>query len=444
MKVELLTLERLCFCAADVWMICMFFHPMFSRRVKGARFAALFVTTTLAIFFENAFGSTVLNLLSLPGVYILFACVAFRLSISNGIVYALIYFIVFSGGREVAFEILFRLLSMVTPYVIPAWSTAYGIPYLVIEYILAFLIILFIGRFTSRLRLDGNGQFCWYLLIMPIASLAILVSYVYMDFPETGFIGTIMSCGAFLLYLSNAAIFIILEKYTEAMDQINAAQLSALKKDMEKTHYESIEKANQLYKKHLHDMHQYFNQFRNLAARGEDQVIVRIVEELEGKLRAEEKGILYSQDAVVNVLLAEYSSRASEKRIEMTAFVEDGLDLGHISEGDKISMFGNLLANALEAASRCREQERRIEVKIYMGNAYFIVFQVENTYQDKVRKEGGRYLTTKEDKEEHGLGIKIVEELAEKYGGVLEMQAEGGCFTATLMVTLYEDSGGKT
>lgn len=438
MRTELLTLGRLGFCVADVLMICIFFHPMFSRRIKGLRFVMLFSATTLVIFLENAFGSTVLNLLSLPSVYILFACFAFRISISNGIVYALIYFIVFSGGREAAFEILFRLLSMITPYAIPPWSTSYGMPYLVIEYILALLIILFIGRFTSKLKISGNDRFCWYLLIMPIASLAILISYLYMDFPESGFIAIMMSFGAFLLYLSNAAIFIILERYTEAMDQINAAQLSALKMDMEKTHYESIEKANQLYKKHLHDMHQYFNQFRNLAVRGEDQVIVKIVEELEGRLKAEEDSILYSRDTVVNVLLAEYCGRAKEKGIEMTVFVEDGLDLGHISDGDKISMFGNLLANSLEAASQCKEQERHIGVKLYMGNAYFVIFQVENTYIAQVQKKGEHFLTTKKDKENHGLGIKIVEELAEKYGGVLELQAEKRCFTATLMVSLYQ------
>lgn len=438
MKVELLTLERLCFCATDVWMICIFFQSMFPRRIGRARSAVVFSIVTLVIFIENAFGNATLNLLSIPIIFLVFVYTVYYISVSNGIVYTLIYYIIFAGGREAAFETLYRTISMVSPYDITANFTLYGTPYLIAEYILAFLFLLFIVRFTKKLKVNGMDRLCWYLLIMPVVSLTILISYFYMDFPDSSFIAVMMSCGAFMLYSSNAAIFIILERYTEAMEQIRETQLSGLKKDMEKTHYESIDKANQVYRKHLHDMHQYFNQFRNLAIRGETQRIVKIVEEVEGRLKAEESGIIYSEDAIVNVLLAEYSGHAKEKGIDMSIFIEDGLYLGHILDGDKISMFGNLLANALEAAEKCREQERRISVKMYMGNAYFLIAQIENTYIDKIQKEGERFLSTKKDKENHGLGVKIVEDLAEKYGGTLELRPEAGHFIATLMISSYQ------
>lgn len=439
MRTELLTLGRLGFCVADVVMFCIFFRSIFAIRVDRFRFVLYTVMMSVVIFVENAFGNTMLNLLMLPVMYILFAVKVYRISVNNSIVYTLIYYIVFAGGREVAFEILYRMISMISPYDIAPWFTPYGVSYLIVEYILAFLFILFMGRFTSKLNVSENDRFCWYLLIMPIASLAILISYLYMDFPESGFIAIMMSAGAFMLYFSNAVVFIILEKYTETMDRIKMEQLSELKKDMEKLHYESIDKANQLYRKHLHDMHQYFNQFRNLAVRGEDQMIIKIVEELEGRLRAEESVTIYSRDVVVNVLLAEYSRRAEENEIDMTIFVEDGLHLEHISEGDKISMFGNLLANALEAARQCEEQERSMTVKMYMGSTYFLIFQVENSYIGEVRKEREHFLTTKQDKINHGLGITIIEELAGKYGGTLELKAEDRCFTATLMVSLCRE-----
>lgn len=439
MRAELLTLGRLCFCVADVFMLCIFFNSMFLRRVDNVRSTIHFAIISLTIFIENAFGNATLNLLLIPVIYTLFTCMTYCISISNGIAYTLVYYIVFAGGREAAFETLYRMIAMISPRDITSYFIPYGGAYLVIEYILAFLFLWFIRNFTSRLKVNGTDRFCWYLLIMPVVSLTILISYFYMDFPESSFIAIMMSCGTFLLYFSNAAIFIILERYTEAMEQIKETQLSGLKKDMEKTHYESIDKANQIYREHLHDMHQYFNQFRNLAVRGEVQRIIDIVEEVEGKLKAEESDIIYSEDTVINVLLAEYSGRAKEKGIDMTVFVEDGLYLGHILDGDKISMFGNLFANALEAAEQCREQERRISVDIYMGNTYFLVIQIENTYIDKIHQEGGHFLSTKKDKENHGLGIKIVEDLAEKYGGTLELRPEEERFVATLMISSYQE-----
>lgn len=440
MRVELLTLGRLCFCLADVYMLYHFLGTMFVKRLKRPQSTILFVVTSLIIFIENAFGDTVLNLLFLPAIYILFSCMDFCISLSNGIVYALLFYIVFAAGREAAFEILYRMISVVSPYDIAPWFTPYGALYLVVEYILAFLFLLFIEHFTSRLKVSRNDRFCWYLLIMPVVSLMVLIGYIYMEFPETGIAAAMMSSGAFLLYFSNAIVFIILGKYTEAMERVKEMQLFALKMDMEKTHYERIDKANQVYRKHLHDMHHYFNQFRNLAIRGDVERIIKIVEEVEGKLKADERGIIYCGDAIINVLLAEYHQRAKENGIDMKVFLEDGLYFSQISDGDKISMFGNLLANALEAAGQCREQERRISVNMYMGNTYFLIARIENTYVSKIHNEGGHFLTTKKNKDDHGLGIKIVKELAERYGGTLELRSEEGFFTATLMISSYQEA----
>ncbi len=437
MRLEMLTADRLCFCALEIFMLSSFFHSMFKLRVSSKRFTTYFMIATAAVFIGNSFGSPMLNLMLNPVIFIVFIMAAFRITLNCGIVYTLIFYIIF-GGKEVAFELLYRLMSMVTVFSVPPWFTPHGMPYLVIEYIFAILFLLFIEQFTSKIEVNRSDKFCWYLLIMPVASLAILISYLHIDSPQSDFVAFMMCGGAFLLYFSNAAIFIILEKFTEAMEQIKLIQLSDLKKDMEKTNYESIDKANSIYRKYLHDMHTYFNQFRNLAAKGENQTIVNIIDELEGKLQIEAQGIIYSGDTVLNVLLTEYAGRAREQNIHMTISLEDNLNLGFISDGDKISMFGNLLANALEAAQKCREEERYIEVQIYMGNSYFLIFRAENSCIKGICRNGSHFVTTKQDGENHGLGIRIVEELAEKYGGTLQSEASGKSFTSILMLSTYQ------
>lgn len=437
MRLEMLTADRLCFCALEIFMLSSFFHSMFKVRVSNKRFTTYFMIATAAVFIGNSFGSAILNLMLNPVIYIVFILAAFRITLNCGIVYTLIFYIIF-GGKEVAFELLYRLLSVVTVFSIPPWFTPHAMPYLVIEYIFAILFLLFIERFTSKIEVNRSDRFCWYLVIMPVASLAILISYSYIDFPQSDLLAFIVCGGAFLLYFSNAAIFIILEKFTETMEQMKLIQLSDLKKDMEKTNYDSIDKANSIYRKHLHDMHTYFNQFRNLAAKGENQTIVNIIDELEGKLQIEEQGVIYSGDTVLNVLLTEYAGRAREQNIHMTISLEDNLSLGFVSDGDKISMFGNLLANALEAAQKCREGERYIELQIYMGNSYFLIFRTENSCVKGICRDGDHFVTTKQDGENHGLGIRIVEELAEKYGGTLQSEASDNSFRSILMLSTYQ------
>lgn len=96
-------------------------------------------------------------------------------------------------------------------------------------------------------------------------------------------------------------------------------------------------------------------------------------------------------------------------------------------------MFGNLLDNALEAAtgSECGY----VYVSLFMGNDAFLIFKVVNNFRVKPKKRGKVYLTIKQDKGRHGFGIKKVEELAQKYGGMLNISEDQNVFNAVLLLS---------
>ena len=73
-----------------------------------------------------------------------------------------------------------------------------------------------------------------------------------------------------------------------------------------------------------------------------------------------------------------------------------------------------------------------------MGNRFFVILQVENGAADQPVQSGERYLTTKKDKANHGIGISIVEELAETYGGTLDLENGDHKFTAILMLSVCD------
>ena len=98
-------------------------------------------------------------------------------------------------------------------------------------------------------------------------------------------------------------------------------------------------------------------------------------------------------------------------------------------------MFGNLLDNAIEAAAECEEGNRKINIKMFMGSKHILVFQIENTWTKELRTDGEKLLSTKKDSGNHGLGIGISRELAQKYGGTLEWEELGEWFVTMLMVS---------
>lgn len=411
---------------------------MFDVRVSIRRSIVYLLGAAGVICMINTAGSTRINLLLIPLIYLFFSYTVFSVSYQCGIVYTLIFYILFAGGREAAFELFYRLIASAVSIVIPSWFSIYGLPYLIAEYVLAFVFLKWIIRYTGRLEITGKKSFCWYLLILPVVSLIILISCIYMDNKTLGHIERLLYIGALLLYISNACIFVILERSLAFLDEIQWMRLSHLKQDMEQENYQVLKKANSVYRKYLHDMHMFYNQFRNLALAGECDKIVSIVDQQEGRLQIEEAGIIYCGDTVLNVLLTEYAGRGKKAGIEVEIHVQDNLYLDFISDNDKISMFGNLLSNSLEAASQCRKGEGRITVNVHMGNDYLLVFQISNTCHAKLKQKGHRFLTTKEDRDNHGFGIKIVEELAESYGGSLMLEIQDGYFTAVLMVSNHK------
>lgn len=421
-------------CGLEIYMLDIFLSAIFEKRVSRRKYIIYFIGVVCTICGINMLANPMLNFLAVPALFFTFSMLIFQISAHKSFVYSVLYYIVFACGREMAFEMLFRFFEETLPWVRLILSFFNGMPFYAMEYILSFLFLLYLGKYMKKIEIREDGNFDWYLLVMPISSIMILFSFVYMDFPKEKYLQILMCCGSFLLYFSNAVIFIILAHFTQVMNQVKTAELYVLKRDMEQDNFENVTKMNEVCRKYMHEMHKYFYEFKSLAVEGETTTIVNIINDLEGSLEREASSKLYTDNAVVNTLLSRCYDSARERQTEIDIFVEDRLNLDFIQDVDKISMFGNLLDNAVEAAAQCAEGNRKIHIKIFMGNKHFLIFRIENTWVKKLRTEGGKLLSTKKDSRNHGLGIGISRELAQKYGGSLELEEQGEWFIVTLMI----------
>lgn len=439
MKTGVLMAARFLFCGMDIYMLYRFFKTMFQRRLQSQKMILCFCCAVCIECVVNQFESTWINLIVMPFIYAIFVIIAFKISVNNGIVYTIIFYAIFAGGGAV-FELLYRLLSEQLAFEISVWTVGYGIYFMLIDYIMRFLFLLYIERFTSKLEVEENRDFAWYLLVVPISSITILISYAYIDFPDAWFLQLLMFAGTLLIYFSNAVIFIILERYTAIMNQRKYDALYQVKQELDDEKFQNIARLNENYRCYMHDMHNYLNNIRLLAMQEENEAVVKIINDMEGEIQDKEiEYRLYSGNSVLNSILTEQYSRATEMGIAMTIFVEHFLGMEFILKADMISMFGNLLENAVAAAAQCKK-EKKVDVKLFMGNQYMFVFYVENSY-DEVRRGQGEFLSTKQE-QGHGLGIGIVRRLAEKYGGTLTLEAQEEKFVTILTISAVRNVGG--
>ena len=141
---------------------------------------------------------------------------------------------------------------------------------------------------------------------------------------------------------------------------------------------------------------------------------------------ASDSGNIYI-DSVIN-----YKADAAEKEgIQLATDVRVPAD-AELDAGDICILLGNLLDNAIEAVRELTE-DKVIHARI-IADGSNLTLNVINPYRNELCKKGTRYLTTKEDKSMHGLGLAIVRQIAEKYHGEVAIQDRDNVFDAVVLL----------
>ena len=96
-------------------------------------------------------------------------------------------------------------------------------------------------------------------------------------------------------------------------------------------------------------------------------------------------------------------------------------------------ILGNLLDNAIEAAQRCELSNRRIFLRICNLNEMFLL-SLNNSSTQMPMTIDDRFITTKEDKDAHGLGVESVKRIVDKYNGNISFQYDDEHFEVDILI----------
>lgn len=138
----------------------------------------------------------------------------------------------------------------------------------------------------------------------------------------------------------------------------------------------------------------------------------------------------YTMFSAVDAIIDEWYSRAMKCHVEWSWE-------GTLKASDRVTVFelctvfSNLLSNAVEAIEKI-DGESKIEVRVsdFQGE---IVLSVGNTCGVEGISQS-RPITTKKDKEFHGLGLKNVEEIVKKHEGSIDYEMKEGWFQVDIVL----------
>lgn len=103
-----------------------------------------------------------------------------------------------------------------------------------------------------------------------------------------------------------------------------------------------------------------------------------------------------------------------------------------VDDMDFIILFENLINNAIEAASKCKEK-RKIELTMKNVNDT-LIFKLWNSNSKLPNKKGKKFLTDKMDTAGHGWGIESVKHIVEKYNGSVHFSYDESFFDVVIII----------
>lgn len=150
---------------------------------------------------------------------------------------------------------------------------------------------------------------------------------------------------------------------------------------------------------------------------------------------------MHTDNAALDVVLSNKSLLCLSKQIALTC-IADGRQLSFMPEADIYSLFSNILDNAIEAADRLEDKEKRIICLTVTARNSFVFIHQENYYEGALAFADGLPQTTKENKQYHGFGMRSIRALTNRYGGDLQLDASGGIYILDIMLPVADAADG--
>lgn len=99
-------------------------------------------------------------------------------------------------------------------------------------------------------------------------------------------------------------------------------------------------------------------------------------------------------------------------------------------------VLGNAIDNAIDAARKCKNNDRILEISMGVKKEAWIIV-IRNPYEHELKRDkNGNFISTKEDNQRHGYGINSIKKIVEKYQGEVITEMSGNIFSVTIVMNL--------
>ena len=308
-----------------------------------------------------------------------------------------------------------------------------------LQSLISMLLFFFISRVLARLSIKESNAKSWGkwvgLAVLPFSSALVLTAFRFatknITLQRNESIWILVA--STVLFFANVIVYVIYEKSEKNTQKLMELELTTQKNEIDMQYLNLIEKKNQLMQVIAHD---YKNHFLTIGSMTDSDEIKEYINGLLGEM-SKLNNMGKTQNRLLDVILSKYISICEGKNIELEIdIVTDNLSI--MNNNDISSLFNNLLDNATESAEKSEEKKVLVQITNIM-NSYRKI-SVINSCDVAPLSKNGELITTKKNKEAHGLGTKSIKKIVDKYDGELDWRFDENTkqFKFTILIPINQ------
>lgn len=289
------------------------------------------------------------------------------------------------------------------------------------------------GRISTRANSAGMPLRLFFYPISVTICLGIFWYICTLD--EIGYtIQLLLSIASLIIFGSALLLFLT---YQEQIDQ-NTEYIN-LKREydrltIEKSYYDILAQQNEDLMIYVHDAKKHLATIESLNC-GSD--ISTYVKALSDQLNRYSQNC-HSGNKLLDVMINKYDSNCKSCGISFSYDFRQ-YNFRNVADIDLVAILGNLMDNAITAASVSAKKEISLETNY--RNAYGVLI-ISNSCDSAPIVKGDQLLSSKDTPQIHGYGLKSVSKTLKKYQGDMMWEFDDAkhIFTMTVMIATLSDS----
>ena len=305
------------------------------------------------------------------------------------------------------------------------------------------IVLFYLTRFMiKRTKKDSTYSLKWnewfVLLIIPVISIFTMsfVSLIIINIEEQlspmQHIFSILSILGILM--TNSLVYVLYVNIQK--DHAKQLEYSILQQAF-KSQEKSVEETKILYqsvRSIRHDLKQHFQVALTMLHSGKINEAVDYMEKYNDTVLDGISNKVFCDNDVVNYIINSKSKICSDRHIKIYIYITN--EIPEFSDLDLCVLLGNALDNAIEGVSGDGNNEIYLELR-NVDN--FFMISVKNTITNSVLEYNPNLISTKNEKEVHGLGILSMKEVVQKYNGSIEFYESDNKFCCDMLLDIPDN-----